>query len=208
VIPVAKARNLGIIAMKVFADGAMYGKESRWSSTPADVIRTVGTRELPSKPLVEYALTTPGIHTAIIGIGQISEDPLQCQLVQNYYAAQVEENGMSEKKRLEMEEIAGLVKEGQTNYFQLPWQGLTPPNNVKLSVGNEVEITWDTAYAADAALAHYEVYRDDKLVATIRHLPQTSREPFIFKEDKKGGVYRVVTVDNAGNRAGSEPIQA
>ncbi len=71
VIPVAKAKNLGIIAMKVFSDGAMYTKPSRWSSTPADVVRTVGSRELPSKPLVEYALTTPGIHTAIIGIGQI-----------------------------------------------------------------------------------------------------------------------------------------
>ena len=33
VIPVAKAKNMGIIAMKVFADGAMYSKESRWSGT-------------------------------------------------------------------------------------------------------------------------------------------------------------------------------
>ena len=120
VIPVAQAKNLGIIAMKVFADGAMYSKESRWSSTPEDVVRTVGTRELPSKPLVEYALTTPGIHTAIIGIGQISDDHLKCQLVQNYYAAQITPDGMSNRRRLEIEEITGGVKDGQTNWFQLP----------------------------------------------------------------------------------------
>ncbi|MCK4749013.1 MAG: aldo/keto reductase, partial [Bacteroidales bacterium] len=133
VIPVAQAKNLGIIAMKVFADGAMYSKESRWSSTPGDVVRTIGSKELPSKPLVEYALSTPGIHTAIIGIGQISDDHLGCQLVQNYYAAQIPPDGMSKKKRMEIEELTGRIKDGQTNWFQLPKTGLTPPNNIKIN---------------------------------------------------------------------------
>jgi aryl-alcohol dehydrogenase-like predicted oxidoreductase len=207
VIPVAKAKKMGIIAMKVFADGAMYGKEARWSGNPEDVIRTVGTDELPSRPLVEYALTTPGIHTAIIGIGQISDDPLQCQLVQNYYAAQVAPDGMGETERKELEATAGKVKEGKTNYFQLPRQGLTAPNNVKLSVKEELEITWDTAYAADAPLDRYEVYHNDELVTSVPHTPQISKEPFSFSTGVKNGTYRVVTVDSAGNRARGDLLQ-
>src|SRR4030042_756610 len=34
VIPVAQANNMGVIAMKVFADGAMYGKAATWTSVP------------------------------------------------------------------------------------------------------------------------------------------------------------------------------
>jgi predicted aldo/keto reductase-like oxidoreductase len=207
VIPVAKAKNLGIIAMKVFADGAMYGKESRWSGTPADVIRTVGTPELPSQPLVEYALTTPGIHTAIIGIGQISDEPLHCQLVQNYYAAQVAPDGMNEQKRLDLEAKTGHVKQGQTNYFQMPKEGLTAPNNLHIAKKDKLQITWDTAYAADAPIATYEVYQNDRLIGSIRHTPQISRDPFLFQANADSGRFKVVTVDTAGNRAASEPIQ-
>ncbi|MEX2371828.1 MAG: aldo/keto reductase [Bacteroidales bacterium] len=58
VIPVAREKGLGIIAMKVFADGALFTKKADWSSEPSDVVMTVGSEELPSKPLVEYALTT------------------------------------------------------------------------------------------------------------------------------------------------------
>ena len=208
VIPVAKARNLGIIAMKVFADGAMYTKPSRWSSTPEDVVRTVGSKELPSKPLVEYALTTPGIHTAIIGIGQISDDNLKCQLVQNYYASQIKPDGMSKKKRAEIEEIAGKVKDGQTNWFQLPRAELSSPNNVKVDAQNDAQITWDTAFAADAPLSHYEVFREGKQVGTVKHQPQISKDPFRFKDNAKGGSYQVVAVDMDGNRSESETLMA
>jgi aryl-alcohol dehydrogenase-like predicted oxidoreductase len=206
VIPVAKARELGIIAMKVFADGAIYDKEPRWSSSPGDVVRRVGTSELPSKPLVEYALTTPGIHTAIIGIGQISDDPLKCQLVQNYYAAQIAPDGMSNKERVKLEEKTGGVKAGMTNYFQMARMDLTPPNNILIQAKEEVEITWDSAYAADAPLSHYEILREGKKIATVQHAPQTTMEPFRFKDPLKGNSYRVVTVDQAGGRAESEEL--
>jgi aryl-alcohol dehydrogenase-like predicted oxidoreductase len=206
VIPVAQARNLGIIAMKVFADGAIYSKEPRWSETPEDVVRTVGTEAIPSKPLVEYALTTPGIHTAIIGIGQISDDNLNCQLVQNYYAAQIEPGGMSEDERLALEAKMGGFKEGKTNYFQLPKTGLTPPGNLKITRNANVEITWDSAYADEAPLSHYEVLRDGELVGSVEHIPQTSREPFRFTDDAIAGSYKVVTVDKTGNRSESEEL--
>ena len=80
VIPVAAAKNMGVIGMKVFADGAMYTKEAHWTRGPSEVVRSIGSPELPSRNLIEYTLTTPGIHTAIIGIGQISDDPAHCQL--------------------------------------------------------------------------------------------------------------------------------
>ena len=39
VIPVAAAKNMGIIGMKVFADGAMYSKGTHWSGQPSHVVR-------------------------------------------------------------------------------------------------------------------------------------------------------------------------
>ena len=208
VIPVAQAKNMGIIAMKVFADGAMYSKYANWTRDHEGVVRTVGTRELPSKPLIEYALSTPGIHTAIIGIGQISNDNLKCQLVQNYYAAQVQPEGLSAKRRQEIEESTRSVKDGQTNYFQLPHQGLTPPQNVVLKQKDKMEILWDTAYASNAPLSHYEVLRDGKLVGKVKHEPQISRDPFTFLDVEKGKSYQVVVVDEDGNRAVGETLQA
>jgi hypothetical protein len=207
VIPVAQAKNMGIIAMKVFADGAMYSKYADWTRDSDGVVRTVGTRELPSKPLIEYALTTPGIHTAIIGIGQISDDPLKCQLVQNYYAAQIAPDGLSRQKREEIEKSGKIAKEGKTNYFQLPRRGLTPPQDINIESGSEAAITWNSALADDEPLSHYEVMKDNELVATILHTPQTTMAPFRFKGDISQGNFKVVTVDRAGKRAESGVIR-
>lgn len=204
VIPVAQAKNMGIIAMKVFADGAMYSKYADWTRNSNGVVRTVGTPELPSKPLVEYALTTPGIHTAIIGIGQISGDPLKCQLVQNFYAAQIAPDGLSEEKRKKIEKAGKIAKEGKTNYFQLAHRGLTPPQDIKISGTKEVEISWNSALAADDPLSHYEVFRGDELVATILHTPQTTTDPFRYKGPRGEGKFTVLSVDRAGIQAESE----
>jgi len=208
VIPVAEARNIGIIGMKVFADGTMYGKEPRFSNSSKDVVRSVGSRELPSKPLVEYALTTPGVHTAIIGIGQISDDPLKCQMVQNYYAAQIAPGGLSEKKRLQLEEKTGQVNDGKTNYFQAERVELSAPNNISIRKKTDIEITWDTAYASEHPLSHYEILREGKPLTTIKHKPQITKVPFKYIDSNEGGSYQVVTVDQAGNRAESELLKA
>ena len=119
VIPVAAAKNMGIIAMKVFADGAMYTKGAHWSGQPSHVVRQIGSKEMPFKPLIEYSLTTPGISTAIIGIGQTSEEFSQCQLNQNITASQIKPGALRETDRLEIEKIANQVKSGKTNYFQI-----------------------------------------------------------------------------------------
>ncbi len=217
VIPVAKARNMGVIAMKVFADGAMYTKEATWSRVPDHVVRSVGSKEIPSKPLVEYALTTPGIDTAIIGIGEISNDKNKCQLRQNIASAQITPNGLTETERQEVEDLTKYIKEGETNYFQLTG-GLKPgvPRQPVLTqtVDNsdrEVKLTWDTAYAGTESLKCYEIYRDNEKIGQVEHKPQISKDPFVYNDkviDKDRHVYKIVTVDKNDRTADSEPVIA
>ena len=199
VIPVAAAKGMGIIAMKVFADAAMYHKEPRWSNIPEDVFRKVGTPELPSRPLVEYSLTTPGIHTAIIGIGQIDEDPMKCQLIQNFFAAQIAPNGMPANERTRIEEQATLLK-AKSNYFQIDKVGLTAAGNLRKV---ENGILWDTAFAGDAPVVRYEVMVNGTKAGELKHKPQTLKSfPFAFDAAlKDGDKVVVVTVDENGDRA-------
>ncbi len=198
VIPVASAKGMGIIAMKVFADAAMYHKEPKWSQEPADVYRKVGSPELPCRPLVEYSLTTPGIHTAIIGIGQIDDDPMKCQLTQDFYAAQISPDGMPQSERFRIEQQAMEAK-GNSNYFQIEKRGLTPPGNLTAE-GNI--LTWSTAFAGDEPMSHYEVMVNGQKAGEVAHKPQILKsKPFVFKAPVEKGTIAVVAVDKAGNRA-------
>lgn len=210
VIPVAKAKNMGIIAMKVFADGAMYTKEANWSREPKHVVRTVGSEKLPSRPLIEYSLSTPGISTAIIGIGEISDDPTKCQLTQNISSAQIQEHGLSEVDRSDVEKLALNAKEGNTNYFQIHEGGLTPAENLQVAKnGDSVELSWDTAFAGNNPIKSYEVYKGSELIGKVDHTPQTTKKPFSFIDKKSGEEhleYKVVTVDAKDNRTESDII--
>jgi len=212
VIPLAKAKNMGVIGMKVFADGAMYTKPAQWSRNPEDVVMTVGDKNLPSRPLIQYALTTPGVDLVIIGIGHISDNEEECQLVQNLAAAQILPGGLTEQERIEIETMAARVKEGKTNYFQLPARPLTAPSEVKVSqelAGNARKITvgWNTAYAAASPLKKYEVFRDGVKVHEQDFKPQLTTELFTWSEtiaDKEQHSYVVRIVDASGNTADSE----
>ncbi len=214
VIPIAAAKNMGIIGMKVFADGAMYGKGAHWSREPEHVVRTVGGPGLPSRPLVEYALTTPGIHTAIIGIGQIDDDPDACQLTQNVSAAQIEPGALSQSERLEIETLAATAKGGETNYFQIPAESLGPPRQT--AADHEVHdghrnviLSWHTAFAGREPLSSYEIWRDGERLAELAHQPQTDRSPFVFEdelEDSERHRYQIASVDASGEVAKSEPL--
>ncbi len=213
-IAVAAAKNVGQIAMKVFADGAMYTKPARWSGTPADVVRAVGDPELPSRPLVEYALSTPGIDTAIIGIGQIDDEARACQLAQNLSAAQIRPEALGEGDREEIERLARRAKDGETNWFQVDRQPLGAPRDVAAEVvqSNDtarLRVTWHMAYAADAPITHYEIRRGEEALGRVDHRPQTSKAPFEFlaAAGEPGAVIRVVTVDAAGHSAASEPVR-
>jgi aryl-alcohol dehydrogenase-like predicted oxidoreductase len=215
VIPVAAAKNMGIIGMKVFADGAMYTKEAHWTRGPEEVVRTVGSPALPSRSLIEYTLTTPGVHTAIIGIGQISDNPALCQLEQNLSAAQVNASAMNANDRTLVENTARAIKEGKTNYFQLPDKGLTAPSKVEASQSREgdrrtVTIGWNTAFAGNKPLNNYEIWRDGRAIGTVRHQPQTAKTPFTYKDvlaDNMAHGYTLLVNDTAGRVARSETIR-
>ncbi len=214
-IPVAAARNLGIIAMKVFADGAMYTKEPRWSRNPQDVVLTVGSPTLPSRALVEYALSTPGISTAIIGIGRVDDQDKECQLIQNMAAAQIGPSGLGESDRREAEAKAAQAKNGKTNWFQLAPQPLGAPREPSVAQqrrGDQrvARLSWHTAYAAENPIRHYEVLRDGQKIGQIAHKPQTSKAPFSFEDklgDQAGHGYRLVSVDSAGRRAETQELR-
>ncbi len=202
VIPVAEAKGMGIIGMKTFADAAMYHKEPRWSNIPDDVYRKVGKQGLPSRPLIEYSLTTPGVHTLIIGIGQIDDDPMNCQLVQNFYAAQIEPDGLTEDERQKIEQMAAGVKNGKTNYFQMDKEELAGPRMLeKTEKEGKNLLSWQTAFAGDDPISHYEVLIDGELAGKVEHTPQILKsKPFTFETEKSGSEILVAAVDKAGNR--------
>ncbi|MCG8308155.1 MAG: aldo/keto reductase [Cytophagales bacterium] len=212
VIPVAKAKNMGIIAMKVFADGAMYTKPAGWSNEPRHVVRGVGSKKLPSRPLIEYSLSTPGISTAIIGIGEINDDPTRCQLAQNISSAQIGTEGLSEVDRADIEKLALHAKEGKTNYFQVHEGGLTSVHDLSaLRADDAINLTWNSAFAGNDPLKIYEIFRDDKLVGKIDHKPQTSKKPFAYVDKitrEVKPVYKVVAIDDKGNRMESVEVSA
>jgi len=214
VIPVAAAKNMGVIAMKVFADGAMYTKEAGWTNTSDQVVRTVGNKGLPSRPLIEYTLTTSGIHTAIIGIGHIDDDENLCQLKQNVLAAQIAPDGLSVTERLEIEKLAGQAKNGKTNYFQIPEGGLSAPEKPELLIQVKdgqryVNLTWHSAYAGNEPIKSYEIWRDGEKISEVEHKPQITPDPFLFTDqpgDKASHKYKIITVDNTGQTAESEEL--
>jgi aryl-alcohol dehydrogenase-like predicted oxidoreductase len=215
ILPVAVAKGMGLIAMKVFADGAMYTKEANWSHAPEHVVRTIGSDALPSRRLVEYTLSTPGIGTLIIGTGQISENPKDCQLQQNFSAAQIAPQGLSASDRLAIEKMASAAKDGKTNYFQLPKQELTPPREATATQGMRegkrvVSLKWQTAFAGDEPITHYEIWRDHQKLDQVPHEPQTTKKPFGFADavpDKAAHTYQISTVDAKSRMALTGEIQ-
>ena len=214
VIPLARARNMGVIAMKVFADGAMYTKPAEWSTSAEHVIRTVGSQSLPSSSLIKYSLTTPGVHLAIIGIGQISDNEADCQLCNNLTAAQILPEGLSESERTAIEDLAKVVKGGNTNYFQETFSPLTAPKDVSVEQINENNvrkafISWNTAYAGDAPLKTYEIWRDGIRINEIPYAPQITTYPFKYLDtlsDKIAHTYIVKVVDGKSRIASSSPV--
>jgi aryl-alcohol dehydrogenase-like predicted oxidoreductase len=229
-IPIAAAKNMGIIAMKIFADGAMYTKESKWMWSPDKIIKTIGSPALPSRDLIQYPLTTPGIHTAIIGIGNINDNPDECQLVQNMAAAQIAPDGLTKEQRLNIEKMAAKVKDGKTNYYQLPMAAdvkdgkingyelpkpsLSAPRIPLIDhmVRNDqrfVSLRWQTAYAGDEPIKAYEIWRDNQKIADVPHKPQITKVPFVFEEkikDKSAHTYKIVTVDAVNRNAATKDL--
>jgi hypothetical protein len=145
-------------------------------------------------------LTASGVHTLIIGIGEINDNPLKCQLVQNYYAAQIKPDALGEPERRELEKIGLRARNGDTNYFQLADTGLTPPRNPVVTKSGNIKLTWDTSYAGNEPIVKYEIISDGQVIGTVNHAPQVSKDPFSF-EASGGKQFKIVAVDTAGRKS-------
>lgn len=208
-LPVAAAKGMGVIGMKVFADGAMYGLEKKYASRPGQSVLSVGQKgKVPSEDFLQYTLSAPGVSTLITGIGLIdkSNDPARDQIAANLAAAQLREP-LTEKRRGEIEEQVAALHGTDNNFFQRPSSGLLPPQTVTVSRkdGEGNRVSWSTAYAAADPLVRYEVYRREQKIASLPFAPQTTEEPFSYLDHEgpashSGGIYYRVRVVDAGGR--------
>ncbi len=193
VLPLAVARGVGVIAMKVFADGVFYGKEPGFSRTPEHVILGIGKPEAVSPvPLIRYPLALPGVACAITGIGQINrESEENDQLVVNLAAALTDLASEHELRQIEEELAARHGK--KTNYFQDASRGLVQPTEVGTHKdGDRLIVKWNSALAGAEPVLSYSVFAGEKLLASLPYRPQVSQEPLS------------VTLDTAA--VGDQPI--
>jgi hypothetical protein len=135
-----------------------------------------------------------------------------CQLQQNLSAAQIAENGLSISDRSNIEEMANIAKDGNTNYFQLSEGKLSAPRDPSIEqiMRNEkriIQLTWQSAYAGDQPIKNYQIWCDNQQLTSIDHYPQTTKKPLSFEDnlnDKAEHTYKIVTVDVTGRSAASE----
>ena len=173
VLPLAISRGLGVIAMKVFADGAYYGKQPRFSRTPDDVILSVGKPEATAySDLVRYSLSLPGVSCAIIGTGMINrEKPEGDQMVANLTAAM--KDMPSEIERIRIERDSEARHGSTTNYFQEKTNTLVQPASVTVNRdGERAVVEWTTALAGREPIRSYEVRAGDKVLLSLPFRPQ------------------------------------
>jgi hypothetical protein len=105
---------------------------------------------------------------------------------------------MPADERSKIEEQAAKIK-ADSNYFQMEKVGLTSPGNLLLT---ENKITWNTAFAGDFPISHYEIMIAGQLAGKVEHKPQVLKsQPFVYETDKPAAGIAVVAVDKAGNRA-------
>jgi hypothetical protein len=178
VLPLAVAKGMGVIAMKVFADGSMYGKPTRFSSDYPDLIFSVGKgeEEMSHRDLVRYPLSLPGVSCAIIGISQTNrEKPQQDQLVANLAAAMTDAPSALERERIEKQ--AG-ERHPLSNFFQDKNRGIVQPSEVRARRdGDRVVLEWNTALAGAKPLVSYEVRSGDRVLLSVPYRPQLTDAP-------------------------------
>ena len=178
VLPLAVARGMGVIAMKVFADGVFFGKPSRFSRTPDDVITSVGKPDsLNYHDMIRYTVSLPGVSCAIIGIGHIDrKQPDKDQLVANLAAAVDEPMMPQDREKLEAQ--AAAMFGPTTNYFQDKATGLVQPTDVKLTKSaDHVMISWNAGYAGAKPIRSWQIRSGGKTLLTIPFRPQLTMAP-------------------------------
>ena len=211
-VPVAVAKGMGVIGMKIFADGVFYGLEKKFASQPGQSVPTVGQAgKVDYRDFLRYVLSIDGVSTLITGIGLTDpqDDPARDQLVANLAACQLPNLSASERRRIEAETAA---RHGvDTNFFQQPARGLQAPEYVEVRRRNsgDVQILWGTGFAGSAPIVRYELYRRDQKILSMPFRPQTTDEPFDFMDHAAlpgEESYHVRVVDQEGRTADSRRV--
>ncbi|MCP5112568.1 MAG: aldo/keto reductase [bacterium] len=175
VLPLAVARGMGVIAMKVFADGVFYGKPARPSAAAEDVITSVGKEGAADpKDLVRYSVSLPGVACAITGIGHIDwAKPERDQLAVNLTAALGDL--ASEVNRRAIEREVQSFHGDRTNYFQDPPTGMTQPTGIRVARDDDrLRISWEGALAGEEPIRSYIIVAGGKMLAWMPYRPQTT----------------------------------
>ena len=171
ILPLAIARGMGVIAMKVFAAGAMYGGPKRILSNPDEVILSVGKPGgIPPQDLVRYPLSFPGVTCTVIGIGKIDRDrPEADQLVTNLVQQQaICPLIWSGADRKETAERPGT----DTNWFQEKRTEMKQPASIQVKKdGDRVVVEWTTALAGPEPIRSYEIRPDSAYSCQYRTAP-------------------------------------
>lgn len=214
-VPVARAKNMGIIGMKIFADGVLYGLEKKFASQPGQSVGTVGQPgKVDYKDFLRYVLSIDGVSTLITGIGLTDPngDPARDQLMANLTACQKFEFTAADRKRVEEETAAKHSTD--TNFFQMPSKGLMAPEMVTVDRRNSGEgrIRWTTAYAGSEPIVKYEIWRDGEKAVTLPFEPQTTDAPFEYNDGQAKpfgtpSTYFLRTIDRSGKYVDSKTFE-
>lgn len=177
-VPLARAKGMGIIAMKLFSAGGIYSGRQRQPGNSGELILSVGVPGgVASEDLIRYPLSVPGVAVAIAGIGRIDrERPEQDQLAANLAASQLDSTSDAERARIEnaVEERHGA----NTNYFQERQNGMVqPPAPAVERSGDGAVVKWTTALAGADPIRSYNIYAGDWLVASLPYRPQLTTAP-------------------------------
>jgi len=217
-IPVAREKGMGIIGMKLFADGVMYGLEKRFAGKPGQQVFSVGQPgKVPYEDFIQYALSTPGVSTVIMGIGLIdkSDDPARDQLLADIAACQIRDPQTGARRR-QVEQRTAELHGTDTNFFQRTASGLLAPERflVEDVDPGATRLRWSTAYAGGHPIDRYELYRRDVQIASLPFMPQLGEELFAYQDKLAaspawpgGRYYKVRVVDAAGNTADTRTVK-
>jgi aryl-alcohol dehydrogenase-like predicted oxidoreductase len=177
-VPLARAKGMGIIAMKVFSAGGVYTGMQRQPNNASELILSVGVPGgVASEDLIRYPLSIPGVSVVIAGVGRIDRDrPELDQLAANLAASQLDAASPAEKQRIE----AGVAERHGTgtNYFQERQRGIVQPPAPRVERdGDRVIVKWMSALAGPDAIRSYNIYAGQWVIASLPYRPQLSTEP-------------------------------
>jgi hypothetical protein len=178
ILPLAVAKGMGIITMKLFADGVMFGGPWHYLYRGEDAIKTVGKNDGPSYgDLIRYPLSFPGVSCSVVGISTINrERPELDQLVCNLAASQMDLPDA--QGRLKIEQMVAERVGKDTNFFQEKRAEIIQPTTVRTRKdGDRIVVEWNTAMAGRDPIRSYEIRAGQRLLASLPFRPQLSGAP-------------------------------